>query len=52
MGTIINVNYTASANNELFGVFTLSFHGVDGLLHSVDIKFDPKQLWEFSRDTT
>ena len=38
--------------SEVFGTFTISFRGIDGQIRSVDTKFDPKQLWEFSRDTT
>lgn len=30
----------------------LLFQGSDGKIHSVNTKFNPKQLWEFSRDTS
>ena len=52
METRININYTPSRTSEAFGTFTISFQGIDGQLRSVDTKFDPKQLWEFSQDTT
>ena len=52
METRININYTPSKTSEVFGLFTLSFQGSDGKVHSVDTKFNPKQLWEFSRDTS
>lgn len=52
METRININYTPSGTSEVFGTFTISFQGFDGQIRSVDTKFDPKQLWEFSRDTT
>ena len=52
METRININYTPSGTSEVFGTFTISFQGIDGQIRSVDTKFNPKQLWEFSRDTT
>lgn len=52
METRINVNYTPSRESETFGTFTLSFQGYDGRNRTVGIKFNPRQLWEFSRDTT
>lgn len=52
METRININYTPSKTSEVFGLFTLSFQGSDGKIHSVNTKFNPKQLWEFSRDTS
>ena len=52
METRININYTPSKTSEVFGLFTLSFQGSDGKVHSVNTKFNPKQLWEFSRDTS
>lgn len=52
METRININYTPSRTSEIFGTFTISFQGVDGQVRSVNTKFDPKQLWAFSRDTT
>ena len=52
METRININYTPSRISEIFGTFTISFQGIDGQIRSVDTKFNPKQLWEFSRDTT
>ena len=52
METRININYTPSRTSEVFGTFTISFQGIDGQIRSVDTKFDPKQLWAFSRDTT
>lgn len=52
METRININYTPSRTNEVFGTFTISFRGIDGQIRLVDTKFYPKQLWEFSRDTT
>ena len=52
METIIKINYTPSETSEVFGLFTLSFQGNDGRVRSVNAKFNPKQLWEFSRDTT
>ena len=52
METRINISYTPSETSEVFGLFTLSFQGSDGQMRSVDTKFDFKQLWAFSRDTT
>lgn len=52
METRININYTPSGTSEVFGTFTISFQGIDGQIRSVDTKFNPKQLWEFSQDTT
>ena len=52
METRININYTPSETQEVFGFFTISFQGNDGRVRSVDTKFNPKQLWEFSRDTS
>ena len=52
METRININYTPSRTSEVFGTFTISFQGIDGQTRSVNTKFDPKQLWAFSRDTT
>lgn len=52
METRININYTPSGTQEVFGFFTISFQGNDGRVRSVDTKFNPKQLWEFSRDTS
>lgn len=52
METRINVNYTPSRVSETFGTFTLSFQGYDGRNRTVGIKFNPRQLWEFSQDTT
>ena len=52
METRININYTPSDTNEVFGIFTILFQGSDGIIHSVDTKFNPKQLWEFSKDTS
>lgn len=52
METRIKINYTPSETSEVFGLFTLSFQGSDGRVRSVNAKFNPKQLWEFSRDTS
>ena len=52
METRVNINYSPSRTSEKLGTFNISFQGVDGQIRSVDTKFDPKQLWEFSRDTT
>ncbi len=52
METRIKINYTPSETSEVFGLFTLSFQGNDGRVRSVNTKFNPKQLWEFSRDTS
>ena len=52
METRIKINYTPSETSEVFGLFTLAFQGNDGRVRSVNAKFNPKQLWEFSRDTT
>ena len=52
METRINIRYTPSETSRVFGLFTLSFQESDGQCRSVDTKFDFKQLWAFSRDTT
>lgn len=52
METRIAINYTPSQINEVFGMYSISFRRSDGQMRSVNTKFDPKQLWEFSRDTT
>ena len=52
METRINIRYTPSETSRVFGLFTLSFQERDGQCRSVDTKFDFKQLWAFSRDTT
>ena len=52
METIANVSYSSALDNEQIGEFFLEFNGWDGLQRSVGIKFDFKELWDFSRDTT
>lgn len=52
METEIIINYTPSINPEVFGDFELSFMNYDNNQNSVKLKFDIKQLWSFSRDTT
>lgn len=52
METTANVSYRPSLGNEQIGYFFLEFNGWDGVQRSVGIKFDFKELWDFSRDTT
>ena len=51
METIVNVTYRPGVNTEYIGDYSLEFNGWDGVQKSVGIKFDLKDLWNFSRDT-
>lgn len=52
METRVNISFKPSNSPSLLGNFTLSFTGIDGNERTVGLKFDPKQLWGFSRDTS
>lgn len=52
METRVKIIYTPSQSKEVFGSFKISFNDNKGNLHSTGLKFDPKELWEFAKDTT
>ncbi len=52
METRVNITYTPSQSKEVFGTFMISFKDHTGTLRSTGLKIDPKELWEFARDTT
>lgn len=52
METVVNIIYTPSNSREHIGEFSLSFDGFDGETRTVRLKFDIKELWSFSRDTS
>ncbi len=52
METRVNISFKPSNSPSSLGNFTLSFTGIDGNERTVGLKFDPKQLWGFSRDTS
>lgn len=52
METRVKVDYKVSNDVEKFGGFSLSFSDSKGELHHVALKFEFKQLWSFSRDTS
>ena len=52
METVVNIIYTPSISREQIGEFSLLFDGFDGETRTVGLKFDVKELWSFSRDTS
>ncbi|MDD3063198.1 MAG: hypothetical protein PHX50_10280 [Massilibacteroides sp.] len=52
METRIIIEYKKSEDTNTFGTYSLSFKDSNSAIHKVDLKFDFKQLWSFSRDTT
>lgn len=52
METRIIVDYKRSEDTNIFGTYALSFKDSNSEIHKVNLKFDFKQLWSFSRDTT
>ena len=52
METIVTVTYRPALDNGHIGDYSLTFNGWDGVQRTVGIKFDFRDLWNFSRDTT
>lgn len=52
METTANVIYRPAPDADHIGNYSLEFNGWNGIQKSVGIKFDFKELWNFSRDTT
>lgn len=52
METTATVTYRPTLDNGHIGDYSLAFNGWDGVQRTVGIKFDFKNLWDFSRDTT
>lgn len=52
METKININYIPSESKEVFGIFSISFIDYNGIVRSTRLKFNPKELWEFTKDST
>lgn len=51
METRVKIDYIPTKSKEEFGSFMISFRDYAGILHSTGLKFNPKELWEFARDT-
>lgn len=52
METRIKVDFAKSNDVEKFGCFSLSFLDSKGNQHHVNLKFDFKELWSFTHDTS
>ena len=52
METRVKITFIPSKSKEEFGSFTISFIDQNGSVRSTGLKFNPKELWEFARDTT
>ena len=52
METVVSIIYTSSSSKEHIGDFSLAFIGFDGQYRTVGLKFDIKELWSFSKDTS
>lgn len=52
METVVSIIYKSSSSKEHIGDFSLAFIGFDGQYRTVGLKFDIKELWSFSKDTS
>ena len=52
METRVKITYIPTESIEEFGSFKISFIDFNGALRSTGLKFNPKALWSFARDSS